>query len=129
MSPRVRSGHTGMTDFLSDGVELFAEICVSDYAGARDWYERVLGGPPSFMVHDTEGVWELAPHRWLVVVERPEHAGHSVLTVFVDDLGARVSGIAVRGVEAAHRETYDQGACKVIYRDPDGNEIGFGGNR
>jgi hypothetical protein len=48
-------------------------------------------------------------------------------TVVVDDLDARVSGIAGRGIEPAERETYSNGVQKVIYRDPDGNEIGFGG--
>jgi len=32
-----------------------------------------------------------------------------------------------RGVEPAERETYENGVRKVTYRDPDGNEIGFGG--
>ena len=118
-----------MSDFLQDGLELFAEMCVREYEQAGDWYEKLLGGPPTFKAHDTEGVWELAPHRWLVVVERPEHAGHSVQTVFVGDLDERVAGIAGRGIEPADQETYDDGVRKVIYRDPDGNEIGFGGSR
>jgi hypothetical protein len=47
--------------------------------------------------------------------------------LFVDDLGARVAGIAGRGIEPALDETYGNGVRKVTYRDPDGNEIGFGG--
>ena len=35
--------------------------------------------------------------------------------------------IAGRGIEPAERETYENGVRKVTYRDPDGNEIGFGG--
>lgn len=48
-------------------------------------------------------------------------------TLFVDDLDARVEGITERGIEAPERETYSNGVRKVTYRDPDGNEIGFGG--
>jgi hypothetical protein len=48
-------------------------------------------------------------------------------TLVVDDLDARVDGIAARGIEPAERETYDNGVRKVTYRDPAGNEIGFGG--
>lgn len=48
-------------------------------------------------------------------------------TVFVDDLDVLVSGIAERGIQPQKRETYDNGVRKVIYRDPDGNEIGYGG--
>jgi hypothetical protein len=58
---------------------------------------------------------------------RPEDAGHSVVTIFVGDLDERVAGIAERGIEPANQETYGNGVRKVIYRDPDGNEIGFGG--
>ena len=35
--------------------------------------------------------------------------------------------IAGRGLQSADRETYANGVRKVIYRDPDGSEIGFGG--
>jgi hypothetical protein len=45
----------------------------------------------------------------------------------VGDLDERVASIGARGIEPASRETYENGVRKVIYRDPDGNEIGFGG--
>jgi hypothetical protein len=48
-------------------------------------------------------------------------------TVFVDDFDERIAGISARGLEPPTHETYDNGVRKVIYRDPDGNEIGFGG--
>jgi hypothetical protein len=47
--------------------------------------------------------------------------------MFVDDLDERVEGISARGIEPTSRETYGNGVRKVIYRDPDGNEIGLGG--
>ena len=37
------------------------------------------------------------------------------------------TGISARGIEPDERETYENGVRKVTYRDPDGNEIGFGG--
>ena len=63
----------------------------------------------------------------LYINERAEHAGHAVQTLFVDDLDERVAAIAERGIEPASRETYENGVGKVAFRDPDGNEIGFGG--
>jgi len=72
-------------------------------------------------------VWELAEHRYLYIEELPERAGHALHTVFVDDLDARVESIGARGIAPASQETYGNGVRKVIYRDPDGNEIGFGG--
>ena len=106
---------------------LFAGIYVSDYKAATQWYARLLGGEPSFIPNDTEAVWELA-ERWPVYINvQPEDAGHSVVTIFVDDLDERVAAIAERGIEPAKQETYGNGVRKVLYRDPDGNEIGFGG--
>jgi catechol 2,3-dioxygenase-like lactoylglutathione lyase family enzyme len=107
--------------------DLFAGICVSNYEAARGWYERLFGSEPSFAAHETECVWELAEHRFVFIVEDPGRAGHSVLTIFVDELDARVEGIASRGVEPAQRETYSNGVRKATYRDADGNEIGYGG--
>jgi hypothetical protein len=108
-------------------VDLFAGIPISEYARALAWYERLLGAAPSFLPNDVEAVWELAEHGYVYIEMRPEHAGHARHTLFVDDLDARVQAIAVRGIEPALRETYDNGVRKVTYRDPDGNEIGFGG--
>jgi predicted enzyme related to lactoylglutathione lyase len=108
-------------------LELFAGIPVNDYAAALVWYQRLFGSPPTFFASDTEAVWELAEHRWVFIVQRPEHAGHAIPTILVDDLDARVAQIADRGLESTNRETYPNGMRKVIYRDPDGNEIGFGG--
>ena len=108
-------------------LDLFAGIPVADYAAALKWYERLLGGPPSFFPTDTEAVWELAEHRYLYIVQQPEHAGHARHTLFVDDLEAVVAPIAARGLEPAQRETYANGVRKTTYRDADGNEIGFGG--
>ena len=105
---------------------LFAGIPVSDFEAARPWYEQLLG-EVSFLPHDTEAVWELAENRSIYIVEDPERAGFAIVTVFVDDLDALVDSIVGRGLEPAERETYGNGVRKVIFRDPEGNEIGFGG--
>ena len=106
---------------------LFAGIPVADYAAALQWYERLLGEAPTFFPHDTEAVWELAEHRYVYMVQQPEHAGHARQTLFVDDLDALVAQIADRGLSPFERETYSNGVRKITYRDPDGNELGFGG--
>jgi predicted enzyme related to lactoylglutathione lyase len=108
-------------------IDLFAGIPVTDYAKALSWYERLFGSSPSFVPHDTEAVWELAEHRFIYIVEQPEHAGHARHTVFVDDLDALVAQIGRRGLDPAERETYSNGVRKITYRDSDGNEIGYGG--
>ena len=108
-------------------VDLFAGIPVNDFAAAQSWYERLLGAPPSFFPHDSEAVWGLDDHRWLYIVRRPERAGNALVTVMVDDLDDRVAQIAGRGIEPTTEEVYEGGTRKVLYHDPDGNEIGFGG--
>jgi predicted enzyme related to lactoylglutathione lyase len=108
-------------------IDLFAGIPVSDYAAALGWYGQLLGSEPSFVPNDTEAVWELAEHRSVVIELRPEHAGHAMHTVFVDDLDALLAQIAGRGLEPTRRETYSNGVRKATFVDPDGNEIGFGG--
>ncbi|SNT64556.1 Glyoxalase/Bleomycin resistance protein/Dioxygenase superfamily protein [Asanoa hainanensis] len=108
-------------------MDLFAGISVRDFPEALTWYERLLGAPPSFKPNDVEAVWELAEHRYVYIEQRPDHAGHALQTVFVDDIAARVADIAARGLTPTNDETYDNGVRKVTYRDPEGNEFGFGG--
>jgi predicted enzyme related to lactoylglutathione lyase len=108
-------------------LDLFAGIYVRDYEAAKGWYERLLGSEPTFVASDTEAVWELAEHRSLFIEEGPDHAGHAVHTIFVDDFDTRVEQITRRGIEPAERVTYPNGVRKARYRDPDGNELGFGG--
>jgi catechol 2,3-dioxygenase-like lactoylglutathione lyase family enzyme len=108
-------------------VDLFAGIPVADYPAALAWYERLLGGPPAFHPNDVEAVWELAEHRYVYIEHLPDRAGHAMHTVFAADFDARIAAIAERGLEPAKRETYDNGVRKAIFRDPDGNELSFGG--
>jgi hypothetical protein len=107
-------------------LHLFAGVRVRDFHATRPWYERLLG-EPAFFPHATEAVWTLAEDRSVYVVEHPDGAGKSVVTIFLDDLDAHVSAIAARGLEPDERERYSNGVRKVLYRDPDGNELGFGG--
>ena len=107
-------------------VALFAGIRVRDVTAARAWYERLLG-EPSFFPNATEVVWTLADDRSLYIEEDPRRAGGALITVFVDDLDARIAEIGSRGLQPAERETYSNGVRKATYREDDGNEVGFGG--
>ena len=107
-------------------MHLFAGVRVRDFGAALAWYRRLLG-EPSFFPNDVEAVWTLAEERSIYIVEDGERAGGSVLLVFLEDLDAQVAAISERGLEPGERETYANGVRKVIYRDPDGNEVAFGG--
>jgi catechol 2,3-dioxygenase-like lactoylglutathione lyase family enzyme len=107
-------------------LDLFAGIQVNDYAAALHWYERLFGSPPSFVPNDTEAVWQLTEHGFVFIEQRPEHAGHARHLVFVEDLDALIVQVAERGLTPADQERYANGVRKAAYRDPDGNEFGFG---
>jgi catechol 2,3-dioxygenase-like lactoylglutathione lyase family enzyme len=107
-------------------LHLFAGLRVRDFQAARPWYEQLLGRP-TFFPHATEAVWTLADERSVYIVEHPEGAGNGTVTLFVDDLDAFLAPIADRGLEPHEDVTYSNGVRKAVYRDPDGNEVGFGG--
>jgi catechol 2,3-dioxygenase-like lactoylglutathione lyase family enzyme len=106
---------------------LFAGIPVEDFSAALAWYEKLLGAPPAFFPNEREAVWELAENRMVYIELRPGHAGHGKLAVIVDDLDGLLEQIAGRGLEPETLDTYENGVRKATYRDPDGNEFGFGG--
>lgn len=108
-------------------MDLFAGVAVSDLPRAVEWFDRFFGGVESFEPNDSERVWTLAERCHLYVELQPEHAGHAMVTMFVDDIGGFVAAAASRGIEAHTQEVYENGVRKAIYRDPDGNEIGVGG--
>jgi catechol 2,3-dioxygenase-like lactoylglutathione lyase family enzyme len=110
-------------------VDLFAGVAVRDLQKSVAWYDRLFGAPPAFFPNEVEAVWELADERHIYLKQQAEHAGHAQLLVFVDDLDDRTASIAARGIEPAVQERYDNGVRKLTYRDPDGNEISFGGSQ
>jgi predicted enzyme related to lactoylglutathione lyase len=121
MSSRTTAGRPDMD------VELFAIVSVTDFDRAIAWYERLLGTPSTFTAHDTEQVWTVAEHGSIAVHLEAEHAGHAQVVLFVDDLDGFVEAAGGRGITETSRETYDNGVRKVLFHDPDGNEVGVGG--
>lgn len=119
-----------MTDQQSalggQATELFAGIPVSDFATSVAWYQRLLGSPPTFFPNEVEAVWALADHRWLYIIVDADRAGGAVQTVICGDLERLIDEIAARGITFEKEETPAEGVRKVMYIDPDGNEIGLG---
>ncbi|HYI20320.1 MAG TPA: VOC family protein [Solirubrobacteraceae bacterium] len=108
-------------------MELFAGMRVRDLEAARGFYDRLFGSAPAFFPNDEEAVWEVAEHRYVYALVDPARAGDGLVTLFAEDLDAVAAEISGRGLEPAERETYDNGVRKLVYRDPDGNELGIGG--
>ena len=104
---------------------VFTGIPVTDFAPARAWYERLLGGPPDLVPHDTEAAWRLAGDLcWIYVVADPDRAGNALLTVLVDDLDATIGELAGRGITAGPVEAVAD-MVRIAVRDPDGNTINY----
>jgi hypothetical protein len=95
--------------------------------------EFLLAGDPPVGVCQLRyryAIWTESQDCWLEDIYVEEHArgaGPSAVTIFIDDLDARVAAMAARGIEPDERLTYSNGVRKALYRDPDGNELGFGG--
>jgi len=107
--------------------DLFAGHPVTDYDRALNWYRQLLGAEPAFYPNEREAVWPVSEHGYLYIELLPEPAGHARNLLFVEDLAERVAAAAGRGLEPAAEERFDNGVRKVTYRDPDGNEVSFGG--
>ncbi len=108
--------------------DLFAGFPVKDYTTSLVWYTRLFGRSPSFFPNDVEAVWELAEHRYVYITVRPKHAGHTSNLVFLSDLDIFMNQVAERGLQPTKNETLSNGVRKIIYNDPDGNEVAFGGS-
>lgn len=119
-------GLAGVPELIGD----FRKWQLSERTGLRPfWVGSDSGGrgAESFEPNDTESVWTVSEHRYVYVELQPEHAGHAMVTLFVDDFDGFTEAAAQRGIYPETRETYDNGVRKATYRDPDRNEIGVGG--
>jgi hypothetical protein len=108
------------------GTEMFAGIPVSDFRTALDWYQRLFGAKPSFYPNEVEAVWAIAEHRWIYIIVDAKRAGGAIQTIMCSDLEGQIEQIARRGLTWSQEEIPGEGVRKVMYYDPDGNEIGLG---
>src|ERR1700694_6319097 len=79
--------------------EVFAGIAVRDRDAAIEFYERLLGAPPTMLPNDDEAAWQLTGGGWLYVLRDADRAGKAVVTLLVDDLDERLPPAGGRGVK------------------------------
>ena len=108
--------------------DLFVEFPVTNFTASLAWYNQLFGCTPAFYPNEIEAVWELAEHRYLYIKLNPEHAGHASCLVFLGDLDGFVNQVNGRKLKPSNGETLANGVRKLIYADPDGNEVCFGGS-
>jgi predicted enzyme related to lactoylglutathione lyase len=102
---------------------VFAGIAVADLEPALAWYERFVGRPPDLVPHAHEAAWRFTDDGWIYVVADAERAGNGLVTVLVDDLDARLSGLGLRGISVGAITTIADGVRTVAVHDPEGNRI------
>ncbi len=102
---------------------LFAGIHVADLAGARQFYERLLGRAPDLVPNDSEAAWELRDGAWIVLIADRERAGSALHTLLVADLDGFLAAARGRGVEPGPVEPVGEGMRQAIVTDLDGNRL------
>lgn len=103
-------------------LHVFAGIPTADFASSLPWYERFFGRPPDRFPTEGEAVWQLTETGHVYLVADAGRAGHSLLTLIVDDLDERVQALAGRGI-ASELEAMPGVGRRAKVVDPDGNAI------
>jgi catechol 2,3-dioxygenase-like lactoylglutathione lyase family enzyme len=106
--------------------EVFAAITVQDRDAAIEFYEHLLGAPPTMLPNDDEAAWQLTGGGWLYVLRDADRAGRAVVTLLVDDFDERLAAAASAGIELGPVETVVGSVRTTWITDPDGNRIQIG---
>jgi catechol 2,3-dioxygenase-like lactoylglutathione lyase family enzyme len=103
---------------------VFTGLPVADYHAAYAWYVRLLGREADMFSHDRECVWRLTSTSSVYVVQDPQRAGRSLVTLALDDLDAHERRVQEAGFEFAIE---DSGVAprRLIVTDSDGNKLTF----
>jgi predicted enzyme related to lactoylglutathione lyase len=104
---------------------LFASVPVADLHAAMGWYEQLFGRPADIVPNEYEVMWRVAGNGWLYVIEDPNRAGRTVVTISVSDLDQFVADLASRGISAGPIEAVGDAARKANVLDADGNVISW----
>jgi predicted enzyme related to lactoylglutathione lyase len=104
---------------------LLASVPVGDLHTAMGWYGRLFGRAADIVPNKNEVMWCVAGNGWLYVIEDPERAGRTVVTISVSDLDQFVTDLASRGISAGPIEVVGDAGRKANVVDADGNVISW----
>jgi len=104
---------------------LFASVPVADLHTAMGWYGKLFGRPADIVPNKDEVMWCVVGNSWLYVIEDPERAGRTVVTISVSDLVQFVNDLASRGISVGPIEAVGDAGRKANVVDPDGNVISW----
>jgi predicted enzyme related to lactoylglutathione lyase len=103
---------------------VFTGLPVADYNAAYPWYVRLLGREADMFPHDGECVWRLTSISSIYVVQDPQRAGRSLVTLALDDLDAQERRMQAAGFVFA----VEEGGVpprRLVVTDTDGNKLTF----
>ena len=102
---------------------ILAAVAVADRVAAMPFYERLFGRPTDVVPMPSDAEWNVGDTT-LQVVEAPDRAGRSLLTLVTDDLRGWVPRLRERGLEVGEiDETTSTMVRFVQLDDPEGNRI------
>ena len=104
---------------------LFANVPVADMQASMGWYEQLFGRAADIIPNVNEVMWCVAGNGWLYVIEDPERAGRTAVTISVTDLDQFVTDLASRGISAGPIAADGDAGRKVNVVDADGNVISW----
>ena len=104
---------------------LFASVPVAELQVALAWYEELFGRSADIVPNQNEVMWRVAGNGWLYVIEDPERAGRTVVTISVSDLDQFIADLAIRGISAGPIEAVGNAGRKANVVDADGNVISW----
>src|SRR5271155_3898515 len=104
---------------------LFASMPVANLRVAQGWCEQFFGRAADIVPNENEVMWCIAGNGWLYVIQDPERAGRTVVTISVSDLEQFVADLASRGISAGPIEAVGDAGRKANVVDADGNVISW----
>lgn len=106
---------------------VLGQVAVRDLASALGWYARYFGRQADERPMDGLAEWHLTGGGGVQVFQEPENAGHTTLTLVVDDIEAEVARLKEQGIEADPVADGNYVRFTTV-RDADGNRLAIAQN-
>jgi catechol 2,3-dioxygenase-like lactoylglutathione lyase family enzyme len=100
----------------------YTALLTADLAASEAWYTKLLGRGPDNRPMATLVQWELFDHVGLALSSSAEIAGHGVMFLIVEDVGAERRRLASLGITLGNDIPGDYSTLAQV-RDPDGNML------
>jgi predicted enzyme related to lactoylglutathione lyase len=118
----MRAGLESLRRYLAPGPSrVLAAVAVADREAVMPFYEALFGRPADAVPMPVDAEWAVGATT-LQVVEDPERAGRSLVTLATGDLDRWVGALRARGIAVGAPEPTSVGPY-VRLDDPDGNRI------